>query len=368
MEIKITKTELLKGLTLVQGVVEKKTTMPILANVLLEAKGKDFSITATDLEVGVNSLLAAEIVKPGKVAVHAKGIYDIVKELPEGVVHITVGDNHRVDISCDRAQFKVVGLSPDEFPSLPKKGNGTTIKVEGGVINQMIEKTSFAMSTDEMRQNLNGVYLEENGGKGTLRMVAIDGHRLSICDRKIQGDWKLPKGVIIPRKGVVELKRLIDLAEGTIDLCIDEKHVIVSNDNTTLVVRLIDGKFPPYKQVMPKEPKRAVAIDRKAMLQALRRVSVLSADRSKGVKFVFSPKNLEISTSNPDFGEAREEMSIKYKGEHFEIGFNARYFIDVLGIIGDDEASFQMGDDTTPCVLKSGQDDGFTHIIMPMRL
>jgi DNA polymerase-3 subunit beta len=217
---------------------------------------------------------------------------------------------------------------------------------------------------------LNGVFVEQvkEGEKEFLRMVATDGHRLSIIDREIGGKWKLAKGVIIPRKGIIELKRLVDLAEGSIELTLDEKHVIASNKQTTLIIRLIDGQFPPYKQVMPTQLKRVIGVDRKNILEVLRRVSVMSADRSRGVKFVFSPKNLEVSTSNPDFGEAKEELSINYKGEKFEIGFNARYFIDVFNVIDDEETQLQMGDDTTPCVLKSDHDRGFTHIVMPMRL
>jgi len=370
MEIKMPRGELLKGLSIVQGIVERKTTMPILANVLMEAKGKTLTLTATDLEVGVTNMMAAEVIREGKLTVHARGLYDIVKELPDEAVHMNAMENQWVEISCGKAIFKIVGLSPDEFPSLPKRGSGVEVKIEAETIKEMIEKTSFAMSTDETRYNLNGVYIEQvkDGEKESLRMVATDGHRLSIIDREIGGKWKLTKGVIIPRKGIVELKRLVDMAEGEIELSIDEKHVIASNKQTILIIRLIDGQFPPYKQVLPTQLKRAIGMDRKNILEVLRRVSVMSADRSRGVRFAFSPKNLEVSTSNPDFGEAKEELSINYKGEKFEIGFNARYFIDVLNVLDDEEAQFQMGDDTTPCVLKSDHDRGFTHIVMPMRL
>lgn len=370
MEIKISKGELLKGLSLIQGIVERKTTMPILANVLLEAKGRGLTLTATDLEVGITSTMAAEVVRDGRTAVHARGLYDIVKELSDELVHLNVGENQWVEIVCDRAKFKIVGLSPEEFPALPKKGEGVTMKLEGNIIKEMIEKTCFAMSSDETRFNLNGIYLEQakEGESELLRMVATDGHRLSIIDREVKGKWKLPKGVIVPRKGIYELKRLVDNSEGPIDISIDEKNIIASNKPTTLIIRLIDGQFPPYRQVLPSQTKRSVGVDRLSILQALKRVSILSADRSRGVKFAFSPKNLEVSTSNPDFGEAREELSINYKGEKFEVGFNARYFIDVLNVLEDEQTQLMMGDDTTPCILKSEKDRGFTHVVMPMRL
>jgi len=370
MEIKISRNEFLKGLSLVQGIVERKTTMPILANVLLEGKGRGLILTATDLEVGVTSTLPAEVVKEGKIAVHARGLYDIVRELPEEPIHLTVGENLWVEIACGRAKFKIVGLSPTEFPALPKKAEGVSLRIDGNTIEEMIEKTAFAMSTDETRFNLNGIYLEQakEGDGNTLRMVATDGHRLSIIEREVKGKWKLPKGVIVPRKGILELKRLIGGKDGPLDLSIDEKHVVATNGETTLIIRLIDGQFPPYKQVLPSQTKRTIGVERQSILQVLKRVSILSVDRSRGVKFSFSPKNLEVSTSNPDFGEAREELTITYKGEKFEIGFNARYFIDVLNVLPDEQAELQMGDDTTPCVLKSEKDKGFTHIVMPMRL
>lgn len=370
MEIKIKQSELIKGLLLVQGIVERKTTMPILTNVLVEASGKNITLIATDLEVSVNCSLMGDIVKEGKITVHARGLYDIVKELPDEPIHFKVSDGKRIDISCGRSQFKIVGLSPDDFPALPKKGDGSSIKIEGTLLNQMIEKTAFAMSTDEMRGNLNGIFLEltSTGGVDLLKMVAIDGHRLSIIERQISGKLKISKGVIIPRKGVLELKKLIEVSDGILDVWIDEKHAIISNGKTTLIIRLFDGQFPPYSQVIPTKAVRKIAMDRKSILQALRRVSVLSVDKARGVKFIFSTKNLELSTFNPDFGEAKEELSVDYKGERFEVGFNAKYFMDVLGVIGDEKAEFQMGDDTTPCIVKSSQDKGFTHIVMPMRL
>ena len=370
MEIKISRSELLKALSLIQGIVERKTTMPILTNVLLDAKGKAITITATDLEVGMTTTRPADVIKEGRVAVHARGLYDIIRELSDDIVKINVLENQWMEISSGKARFKIVGLNPDEFPQLPKKGEALEVKLNGAVIREMVEKTAFAMSSDETRFNLNGVFVEQvkAGESDVLRMVATDGHRLSIIDREIAGKWKLQRGVIIPRKGVFELKKLIDATEGEIKLAIDEKHVIASTNGTTLIIRLVDGQFPPYKQVLPSQTKRLIGINRQSILQALKRVSVLSTDRSLGVKFSLSPKNLEVSTSNPDLGEAREELSINYKGEKFEIGFNARYFIDVLNILDDEEAQFQMGDDTTPCVIKSELDRGFTHIVMPMRL
>ena len=370
MEIKIARSEMQKGLGLVQGIVERKTTMPILANVLIEANAKSLSITATDLEVGMNCILQGEVIEKGKVTVHARSIYNIVKELPEETVHMTVKEGSWIEIKCGKSRYKIVGLSSDEFPALPTKGEGDLWKVEGGILSQMMEKTSFAMSTDETRFNLNGVYLDPVKGKDgiSLRMVATDGHRLSIVEREVGKKCGIQKGVIVPRKGVSELKKLVESGESPLDVWTDAKHIIAYRDNITLVVRLIDGQFPPYEQVIPKSSKRVVSIGRETLRHALKRVSVLSTDRARGVKFSVSPKNLEIFASNPDLGEAREELDVDYKGESFEVGFNARYFLDAIDAIEDEQAVLQMGDETSPCVVRSEKDRGFTHVIMPMRL
>lgn len=370
MEIKIARTELQKGLGHVQGIVERKTTMPILANVLLSAEKKALSITATDLEVGINGTLTADVLADGKITLHAKSLYDIVRELPDDTVHLKVKDGNWVEIKCGKSNFKIVGLSPDEFPALPTRGSGQTHRTESKIIQEMIDRTAFAMSSDETRYNLNGIFADFSGGDDhkTLAMVATDGHRLSVVSREAGDGWKFPKGVIIPRKGVMELRKLTESTEGPIDIWADAKHLIAYKDNTTLVIRLIDGQFPPYDQVMPKKAKRTVSLNRQDFIHALKRVSVLSTDRSRGVKFAVSPNNLDITASNPDIGEAREELAANYKGDAFEIGFNARYFIEALSAIEDEQAVIELGDETAPCVIRSEFDRGFTHVIMPMRL
>ncbi|OGQ21833.1 MAG: DNA polymerase III subunit beta [Deltaproteobacteria bacterium RIFCSPLOWO2_02_FULL_44_10] len=368
MELKIDRAALVRELHLVQGIVERKTTMPILANVLLEAKKKKLITTATDLEVGVTSSVEADVTKEGRVTVHARGLYDIVKELPEETIHLTVNDKNWIHIQCGRSDFKIVGLAADEFPALPQKGDGAAASLPITMMLEMIEKTAFAMSNDETRYNLNGIMFEHEKGK-KIRMVATDGHRLSIAERPCDANMNtFPASVIIPRKGVMELKRLIEGKEGSFELFVDAKHAILHQGKVTLTIRLIDGQFPPYKQVIPKESRREVGVNRETIVQALRRVGAMSSERTRGVRFAFSPKNLEISSNNPDFGEAHEELSANYRGESFAIGFNARYVLDALSVLEDEEAKLKLGDDTAPCVVTSEFDKGFTHIIMPMRI
>jgi DNA polymerase III subunit beta len=370
MEIKIAKNDLLKGLGLVQSIVERKTTMPILANVLLTAEKKSLSITATDLEVGLHWSCSPEVLSEGKVTVHARSLYDIARELPEETVHLKVKEGNWIEIVCGKSRFKIVGLASEEFPALPTKGAGQTRRVDAQILREMIEKTSFAMSSDETRYNLNGVFTDFSGGQDgkTLLMVATDGHRLSIAKRDAGEGWEFPKGGIVPRKGITELGKLVDGGDAPLDLWIDAKHFIAYRENVTLVIRLIDGQFPPYEQVLPKKTKRAVALSRMELVHALKRVSVLSTDRARGVKFSISPNNFDIHASNPDLGEAHEELAANYKGDAFEIGFNARYFIEALSAIADEQAVLELGDETAPCVIKSEFDRGFTHVIMPMRL
>ncbi|MBI4126432.1 MAG: DNA polymerase III subunit beta [Deltaproteobacteria bacterium] len=362
--------DLLRELQLVQSIVERKTTMPILSNVLFEAKGKYLTTTATDLEVGVTSNVSASVLRPGRVTVHARGFYDVVRELPEEMVHVNVKENHWVEVRCGRSEFKIAGLPPHEFPQLPLNIEGPACSFLCSDMAAMIEKTAFAMSTDETRYNLNGVLLEtiEASKETRLRMVATDGHRLSINERKTDGKWKLPKGVIVPRKGIAEIKKLVEAGDGTFTFRADGKHITAERDRASLVVRLIDGQFPPYGQVIPKQSKRIVSLERASLAQALKRVSAVTSERSRGVKFSISPKNLEITASTPDVGEAREQLAVSYKGDPFEIGFNARYFLEALAHLEDEQAVLQLGDDTAPCLVQSETDRGFQHIIMPMRL
>lgn len=372
MEIKVTRSELLKGLGVIQGIVERKTTMPILTNFLLGTPNeKGISITATDVEVGINYICPAEVSAKGEVLVQARKLYDIVRELPEEPIRILVDERQSIGIECGRAHYKIVGLPTADFPALPSKGKGGKWKMEREVLLNMMERTSFAMSNDETRFSLNGIYVEAKpkGEKVLIKMVATDGHRLSIVERDVGADCGLEKGIIIPRKGVAELKKLLEGGPtGTVDLWVDQRYMIVYSGNITLAIRLVDGQFPPYDVILSKKPKHVVSAQRQALIGVLRRVSVLTTDRTKAVKFKVSSGNLEVSAVNPDVGEAQEELDISYRGETFEIGFNPRYFVEALSIVEDEQAVIEMGDDSSPSVLRSELDRGFTHVIMPMRL
>lgn len=370
MEIKIEKEILSEGLAWMQSVVDRKTTMPILSNVLLEAKSGSLNLTATDLEVGVIGSVKAEVIAVGRLTVPARGLYDIVKELPNQIVHLKAKENNWLEIRCQKSEFKLVGMDPKEYPTLPKKQDGVEFNLGVSELLEMIRKVDFAVSTDETRYNLNGILIEvgAKNGKNTLKLVATDGHRLSVAEQMIEKKLPLTEGVLFPRKGVSELKHLLEGKEGDVHFWIGKKQAIIDKDEKTLLVRLIDGQFPPYQHVIPKAQKRLLSAPRSVLAQALKRVAVVTTDRSRGVKFAISPGNLEISASNPDLGEAKEELSAQYKGATFSMGFNAAYFLEALQVLEDEQVVLQLNDDVSPCLIQSECDPGFLHVIMPMRL
>lgn len=366
MELQIAVEELSRALYRAQGIVEKKSTMPILANVLLEARKGTLTVTAFDLEIGVTSEHRAEVVKEGQLAVSAKHLYDIVRALGEPMLTLKKAQNNYLELKCGASQFKIVGMPPEDFPELPKNEKVPFIPVEPKALLEMIEKTSFAVSTDETRFNLNGVFFEP--GKDGTRMVATDGHRLTMVERKLEGDFKLKRGVIIPKKGLLELKRLLgEELEGGAELGFVEGAGVFRRPGLTMLMRLIDGHFPDYQHVLPKESEKVVRLGRQRFLETLKRVSLLSQDQSHTVKIELADGILRISSQNPDLGEAREELPVETKGT-MQVGFNARYIIDVLQVITTDEIRFELNDELSPGVLKPQGDDGYTAVIMPVRI
>lgn len=368
MEFKIAADELKKALYRAQGIVERKTTMPILANVLINAGKSGVSVTAFDLDIGVVSEHPAEVMKPGAVTVSAKYVFDIVQNAPDAQLTIRRMQNNYVEISSGSAHFKIVGMAPEEYPKLPKEENAPLVKVNGGLLLEMIKKTQFAISTDETRYILNGVFFEPREG-GKIRMVSTDGHRLALVEREMEGDFKLKSGVIIPRKGLFELKRLLDEApEAECHLGFAENSALFKKPGLTMVMRLIDGQFPEYQRVIPKEGEKQIALPKVRFLEALRRISLLSADKSNAVKVKLSDNQLRITSHNPDLGEAKDDIDATYRGAELNVGFNARYLIDVLSVLDTDEVVLELGDEHSPGVLHQPGDRSYTAVVMPMRV
>ena len=374
MKLSIPKSELLRGLARIQSIVEKRNTMPILANVLLEARsegdGGVLELAATDLEVGIRSSQPADVQTPGSVTASAKKLYEIVRELPDEPVHIEVSPDSYLSIRCARAHFNLAGNSAEEYPTLPTASPGKTVTVQPVVLSQMIERTMYAASADETRYNLNGVFIEQIPDTGKLRMVATDGHRLSYVDRELGSELEgLDPGVIIPRKGLAELKKLVDEEDADeIEIGFEGNNGLVRKQGVTLVMRLIEGEFPNYRQVIPKETTRHVVLEVETVIRALRRVALLSSERSRAVKFELSSGLLKLSSNNPDLGEAEEELDVDYDGEDLTIAFNARYLMDCLAACAAKEIRMGFQDQLSPCQLVPTSDPDSLAVVMPMRV
>ena len=368
MEIKAKRGDLLATLYWAQSIVERRNTMPILANALIDAQKGSIQLAATDLEVGVRGVVDGEVVRPGTLTVNAKKLYEIIREIPTEQVQLKRLDNDWVEIRSGKSIFKIVGMDAREFPQFPNFDTRGQATIPASLIRGMIERTIFAVSTDETRYSLNGVFVEQ-GAAGSVRMVSTDGHRLAFEEQAL-GALGLSKGVILPRKGLGELRRLLESGdEGAVSIGFKENMALVSKDKVDLFMRLIDGDFPDYTKVIPKSNPNLAKIDHAELLQALRRVSILSSERYKGVKLEFSQDSISISANNPDLGEAVEEIDAEYQGAPISIGFNARYILDVLGVLENDgEVSIELKDELSPSVIRQPRSAGYLYVLMPMRL
>ncbi|MDF1562511.1 MAG: DNA polymerase III subunit beta [Deltaproteobacteria bacterium] len=366
MQIQMSAEELAKGLYRAQGIVDRKATMPILANVLLEASEGLLAISATDLELGLKGEHPVEVGKPGKITVPARSLLDIVRSLPEKTVTLTRKQNNWVEIVSGRYRSRLVGADPADFPDLPGVEDVSFVNVEAEALSEMIEKTHFAVSTDETRYNLNGVFIEAQGA--TARMVATDGHRLSMVERELGGKLFLSKGVIIPRKGLSEMRRLLGEKPGTVSLGFSGSNAVFRSEGLYLVMRLVDGQFPDYQQVIPDSGKHPLTVDREALLSTLKRVSLVSPDRAPSVKLELGKSTLTVISENPDLGEASEALEVGYDGPEVKVGFNAKYLIEVLGVLGSERVILEVADELSPGLVKAEDDPGFTAVVMPMRI
>ncbi len=376
MELKIATSELSKALGRSQGIVEKKSTMPVLSHVLLEAKKAQLVVSATDLDLAVSSdhEQGCEILKEGALAVSARHLYEIVRSLPEQQVTLKKAHNNYLEVRSGPSEFRIVGLPAEDFPALPRFEKVPFADVEPAQLLDMVERTFFAVSTDETRYNLNGVYFEPSAE--ALRLVATDGHRLSLVERPLGATFGLKRGVILPKKGLQELRKLLGEAaeageeKGETKLGFVDNSAILRRPGVILSMRLIEGLFPDYRQVIPKAGEKVVKLGRARLLETLRRISLLSSDKAHAVKLELAKGTLRVLSQNPDLGDAKEEVPVEYEGEPIKIGFNARYLIDVLGVLKSADVLLELADDLSPGVLRGADDadQGYTAVVMPMRI
>jgi DNA polymerase-3 subunit beta len=368
MKFTIDRNPLLEALQKVQSVVEKKNTVQILGNILCSVKDKELSLCATDLEVGIKVTLPVEGPQDGKLTLSAKHFLDIVKELPDKKVSVSKKDNNWIELICGKSKFNIVSLSAEEYPALPAFEEKTYFDAKTQTLIDMIDRTEFAVSTDATRYHLNGVFFEhlENS---LMRMTATDGHRLSFVDNEVFLKMpELKRGIIIPKKGLSELRKLLSADESQIGLSFERGYVYANLNGTYLFIRLIDGEYPDYRLVIPKATDRVVKMDRELFTSALKRVSLLAHEKSKGVKFALQAGLLVITSSNSDVGEAREELEVDYKGDALEIGFNSKYLLDYSTVVEANEIEFHLKDRLSPGILRGAGQKNHTYVIMPMRI
>jgi len=372
MEITILKENLVKGLSRSQSVVERRTSMPILCNVLLKAQNKKIIMTATDLETIFLGEYPAQVKNPGAITVPARKLYEIVKELPGNEIYLKEKGNSFLHLSAGRATYNLVGLSAENYPSEPRCNDLSTLTVSGKILSEMIEKTIFSISQEENRFNLAGLYIEkrkEDDSNFYLRFVSTDGHRLSLIDKKIKGlnELILEKGIIISRKGIIEIRKLAEEG-GELVLMLNQKLAVVSKDCVRLILRIQDGSFPNYDAIFPKTTQYMAVVNRRTFSEVLKRISIITTNRFQGVHLNFKDRLLEVVSQNPLLGEARESLEIDFDGKAFGIGFNARYFLDLCSAMSSDKITLSFVDEQSPCLVKGEMDVGFLSIIMPMRL
>lgn len=364
MEVVIDRDAFLKGLQMVQNIVEPRQTLPILANVLLEAAGDSVRLTATDLEVGARVSVPAKVGAKGSITVSARKLAEIVKELPAAAVALKVTDNVTVSLRCGGATYRMVGLAPDDFPPVVPASPQSWVSIEAKILREMLTQTSFAVSHDETRYALNGVLFAFQGKD--VRMVATDGHRLALSTRSL-GQGVASSTGIVPRKAVTEIMRVIGAGE-EVQLAITENQFVLQMPNFVMTARLIEGQFPNYEAVIPKTHPGRLTTARGGLSAALRRVAVMAEERNKPVKLALSPASLKVSASSQELGEAEEILDVEYAGAEMVIGFNSRYLLDAMAALEKDQVVLEIKDAQSPGVIKSVEGEGYCCVIMPMRI
>jgi DNA polymerase-3 subunit beta len=366
MHFTIGKTAFLKELNMLQGVVEKKSTIPVLSNLLLEAAGAELWIKGTDLDVSISTQCVAEIRHPGAICVQAKKLFEIVKSLPDADIEIKLGANDQVSLVCDRSRFKMPGLTKDNFPEI-KTFDGTFWSFPSDVIRTFISRTIFAITTEESRYALNGAKVEISA-KG-IRMVATDGHRLSFIEKQGEfGDAKLD--VLIPKKTLAELARLCGETDDTVEIASGDNHLFFKVGRRLLASRTLTGQFPNYELVLPKDNKNRVVVETSHVSSAIKRVAMMADDRSHAIKFDVNDGQIKITSQSADQGEAEEVLPVEYPGPSITAGFNAQYLLDFFNVIQDGDVIFEFKDGNSATEIKSSKDSDYNlrYIIMPMRL
>ena len=372
MELVVRKNEFLRELQLFQGIVERKNTIPILANVLIEAKGEEVRMLATDLEVALRSRCAAAVAKSGSLTLPAKKLYEIVKALPETDVRIEQ-DKSGVKVAADKFDSRIQTLPREDFPTLPEATGTSQAALPRAALREMVAKTQFAITGDDTRYFLNGALFVLRSD--SMSLVATDGHRLALVTvKRDPKDPLIPAGdevkVILPKKTLLELGKLLSESDGDITYERGENHLFFEVGGRMLISRMIDGQFPAYERVIPKGNDKDIQFERERLTNAVKRVALLSNERSRAVKFEIDKGKVEVTSSSSEFGEAREQLAVDYSGTAMSISFNAQYVLDFLNVVETDSVSLSLKDEVSQAVMTPIGAEGYdyTYVIMPMRI
>ena len=375
MELTVGKADLQKELQLCQGVVEKRSTIPILSNVLLRAADGRLQIAATDLDVTVLSSCAARVTTPGGVTIEAKRLFDIVRSMPDDDIHITIQENNSVSVESGTAKFRLLGLPAEDYPTLPNVSGGEQYTIPLDELKTMVGKVKFAITHEETRFQLNGALLKVQPTK--MEMVATDGHRMALINFPSGGNGKAKKGsdltILIPRKALDEILRLESDDDGTVRFGVSENQLYFEAGDRRLMARMIDVNFPNYMEVISRDNDRHVMVDRERLLSTIKRISLVANERTRAIRFDFAPGKLTVSSTNPELGDARETVPIDYAGVPFHVGLNAAYLMDFLTAADTKSVSLDCKDENSQCIGRpaSTAEDlpyDYLYVVMPMRL
>ena len=372
MKATVNKADILPVLAKLQGITGRKTNLAITTNVLLKTSDDGITISATDLETGFEGTYAAKVDTQGMIAINARKLYEIVRDFPSDDIFLNEIENHWIEIGNETVEYHIVGMNAEDFPEIPHIEDVEFFEIDAGALAKMIEKSVIVSgASDDRRAHIIGIYAERliTDDQKLFRLVATDGSRLSKVDFIFKKDQEIPAGdsVLIPKKGLVEVGKFLD-QEGSVQIGFKDSNFIVKKEKETLIIRLLEGEFPTYESIIVKSGGMDIPLDRQLFLMMLKRMSILASDEYRGVIFNFSDQKLNITSTNPDIGESKEDMPVDYSGNDISIMFNPKFFIETLNVIDEEMVTLNIVSDEKPCLLSGETDNSYLSVIMPMRI
>ncbi len=370
MELYIDRDALSRELARIQGVIERRSTQPILANALLHARDGKLRVTATDTEVAYSGELDANVAKPGELSVDASALWQVVRAMPDPTLFLQAGDGHRLTVKSGRASFELNGIAAEEYPAVPLFEAEATAQISERGLKRLIERTSFAVAAEDVRWGLNGAHLEEREveGERRLRMVATDGHRLALAEVAFEGSFAFAPRMLVPRKALAVLRKLLEERDEAVSVDFGDGALQLRRPGQTFWFRLLDGEFPDYRAVIPTSHKHAATVRASELGACLRRAQIVVADRTRPVTFRFDAGEAEVEVHNVDRGSVREAIAVELDGAPITVGFNVRYLLDVLSAVSADRLVMELAHPLAPCLVRDPDDDTAMFVVMPMRL